>query len=184
MDLVAMSVVAGLLGTLAMDGLNLLFARAGIISRIDVGMIGRMAVGWTRGRFRYRHPSEMETAEHEMIYGIATHYAIGVSPGGPLCRRLDPSGGRTCLTRLGSRLRDRHDDGVLVLRIPFHGFGRPRNGVSRRPQGSPFRSGQSSLLWIGRCSRTHSDRPDAVQYVKPGALAASRVCPPLPRMGS
>jgi hypothetical protein len=79
MDLVAMSVVAGLLGTLAMDGLNLLFARAGIISRIDVGMIGRMAVGWTRGRFRYRHPSEMETAEHEMIYGIATHYAIGVA---------------------------------------------------------------------------------------------------------
>jgi hypothetical protein len=78
MDLVTLSVVSGLLGTLAMDGLNLLFARAGIISRIDVGMIGRMAVGWGRGRFRYRHPTEMETAEHELIYGIATHYSIGV----------------------------------------------------------------------------------------------------------
>jgi hypothetical protein len=79
MVLVAVGVVAGLLGTLAMDGLNLLFARAGIISRIDVGMIGRMAVGWARGRFLYRHPTEMETAEHELIYGIATHYGIGVA---------------------------------------------------------------------------------------------------------
>jgi uncharacterized membrane protein YeaQ/YmgE (transglycosylase-associated protein family) len=79
MALVAVGVVAGLLGTLAMDGLNLLFSRSGIISRIDVGMIGRMAVGWARGRFRYRHPTEMVTVEKEVIYGIATHYAIGVA---------------------------------------------------------------------------------------------------------
>lgn len=46
MDLVVAGVVGGVLGTVAMDLLNLLFARAGIISKIDVGMIGRMAVGW------------------------------------------------------------------------------------------------------------------------------------------
>ena len=78
MDLVAMGVVAGVLGTLAMDSLNLLFARTGMLSKIEVGMIGRMAVGWTRGRFRYGHPSEMEQVANEMLYGYVTHYTIGV----------------------------------------------------------------------------------------------------------
>ena len=79
MDLVVMGVVAGVFGTLAMDLLNLLFARAGMLSKIDVGMIGRMAVGWARGRFHYGDPSEMEQVENEMLYGYLTHYAIGVS---------------------------------------------------------------------------------------------------------
>jgi hypothetical protein len=61
-----------------MDSLNHLFARAGIISIIDVGMVGRMAVGWARGRFRYGHPSEMEKAANEVLYGYLTHHAIGV----------------------------------------------------------------------------------------------------------
>ena len=77
MDLVAMGVVAGVLGTLAMDLLNLLFARTGMLSKIDVGMIGRMAVGWARGRFRYGHPSEMEQVANEKLYGYVTHYTIG-----------------------------------------------------------------------------------------------------------
>ena len=79
MDLVVMGVVAGVLGTLAMDLLNLLFARTGMLLRIEVGMIGRMAVGWARGRFRYRHPGEMEQVANELLYGYVTHYAIGVS---------------------------------------------------------------------------------------------------------
>jgi hypothetical protein len=78
MDLVVTGVVAGVLGTLAMDSLNLLFARTGMLSKIDVGMIGRMAVGWARGRFRYGHPSEMEQVPNEMLYGYITHYTIGV----------------------------------------------------------------------------------------------------------
>ena len=78
MDLVVAGVVAGVLGTLAMDSLNLLFARAGLITKIDVGMIGRMAVGWARGRFRYGHPSEMEEAANEKLFGYVTHHAIGV----------------------------------------------------------------------------------------------------------
>ena len=78
MDLVAMGVVAGVLGTLAMDSLNLLFARTGMLSKIEVGMIGRMAVGWARGRFCYGHPSEMEQVANEMLYGYVTHYTIGV----------------------------------------------------------------------------------------------------------
>ena len=78
MDLIVTGVVAGVLGTLMMDSLNHLFARTGMLSKIDVGMIGRMAVGWAHGRFRYHHPGEMEQVSNEMLYGYITHYTIGV----------------------------------------------------------------------------------------------------------
>ena len=61
-----------------MDSLNHLFARAGMISKIDMAMIGRMAAGWARGRFRYRHPGEVKQIANEMLGGYATHYTIGV----------------------------------------------------------------------------------------------------------
>jgi hypothetical protein len=79
MDLVVTGVVAGVLGTLVMDSLNSLFARIGMLSKIHIGMIGRMAVGWTRGRFCYGHPSEMEQVANEKLYGYVTHHAIGIS---------------------------------------------------------------------------------------------------------
>ncbi len=79
MNLVVTGIVAGVLGTLAMDSLNLLFARTGMLSKIDVQMIGRMAAGWARGRFRYGHPSEVQCVAHETLYGYVTHYGIGVS---------------------------------------------------------------------------------------------------------
>ena len=78
MDLIVTAVVAGVLGMVVMDSLNLLFARTGMLSKIEVGMIGRMAVGWARGSFRYGHPSEMEQVANEMLYGYVTHYTIGV----------------------------------------------------------------------------------------------------------
>jgi uncharacterized membrane protein YeaQ/YmgE (transglycosylase-associated protein family) len=79
MDLVVTGVVAGVLGTLVMDSLNLFFARNGMLLKIDVGMIGRMGVGWAHGRFRYGHPNEMEQVENEKSYGYVTHYTIGVA---------------------------------------------------------------------------------------------------------
>ena len=78
MDLIVTGVVAGVLGTLVMDSLNYLFARTGMLLKIDIGMIGRMSAGWARGRFRYRHPSEMEQVANELLYGYITHYTIGV----------------------------------------------------------------------------------------------------------
>jgi len=60
MDLIVTGIVAGVLGTLVMDFLNHLFARTGMLLKIDVGMIGRMSAGWAHGRFRYRHPGEMQ----------------------------------------------------------------------------------------------------------------------------
>lgn len=78
MDLIVIGVVAGVLGTLAMDSLNYFFARAGMLLRIDMRMIGRMAVGWANGRFRYSHPGEMEQVPNEMICGYFAHYSIGV----------------------------------------------------------------------------------------------------------
>jgi uncharacterized membrane protein YeaQ/YmgE (transglycosylase-associated protein family) len=78
MDLIAMGVIAGVVGTLVMDALNQGFARTGMILKIDVGMIGRMSAGWARGRFRYSHPGEMEQVANELLYGYISHYAIGV----------------------------------------------------------------------------------------------------------
>jgi len=78
MDLIITGIVAGVLGTLMMDSLNHFFARTGMLSKIEVGMIGRMSAGWARGRFRYRHPDEMEEVANEMLYGYITHYTIGV----------------------------------------------------------------------------------------------------------
>ena len=78
MDLIVTGIVAGLLGTLVMDFLNHLFARLGILLKIDVRIIGRMFAGWADGRFRYSHPSEMQQVPNEKLYGYITHYAIGV----------------------------------------------------------------------------------------------------------
>ena len=70
--------VAGVIGTLAMDLLNNLVARTGMFLKIDVAMIGRMAAGWTHGRFRYGHPDEMRQVPNEMFYGYIAHFGIGV----------------------------------------------------------------------------------------------------------
>jgi hypothetical protein len=78
MALFVTGVVAGVLGTFAMDLLNHLLARTGVILRIDVKMIGRMSAGWFRGRFRYHNPAEMVQVANELLLGYITHYAIGV----------------------------------------------------------------------------------------------------------
>ena len=78
MDLVIAAVVIGVVGTAGMDVGNLLFSRFGLISRVDLRILGRMARGWTRGRFRYGHPSEMRETRNEVLFGLFTHYSIGV----------------------------------------------------------------------------------------------------------
>ncbi|MHC4598423.1 MAG: DUF2938 family protein [Planctomycetota bacterium] len=78
MELIIVAVVAGVMGTLAMDSLNYLFFRTGMLLRIDVRMIGRIVAGWPRLRFRYSHPGEIEPFAGEKIIGHLTHYAIGV----------------------------------------------------------------------------------------------------------
>ena len=78
MDLILVGALAGVLGTLAMDLLNNLIARTGILLKIEVEMIGRMAVGWTHGRFCYGNPEELKQAQYEMIYGYVIHYLFGV----------------------------------------------------------------------------------------------------------
>jgi hypothetical protein len=49
-----------------------------MLSKIDVGMIGRMALGWVRGRFCYRYPGEIEPVANEKLLGYVAHYTIGV----------------------------------------------------------------------------------------------------------
>ena len=78
MDIIARGIIAGIVGTVMMDILNYLFFRTGMILKIEVGMIGRMAAGWTQGRFRYRSPGDMQPMANEKFYGVITHYGIGV----------------------------------------------------------------------------------------------------------
>jgi uncharacterized membrane protein YeaQ/YmgE (transglycosylase-associated protein family) len=79
MELIITGVIAGVLGTLVMDLLNHFFARHGLISKIDVATIGRMAAGWMQGRLCYEHPGEMKQIENEVFYGYISHYTIGIS---------------------------------------------------------------------------------------------------------
>lgn len=79
MEVILYGVAAGVMGTLVMDLGNLLFFRVGVLPKIDVGMIGRMAAGWAGGRFRYGHPSEMKEVRNEKLYGYLVHHAIGVA---------------------------------------------------------------------------------------------------------
>ena len=78
MDLILTGIMAGVFGTIVMDSMNHLLAGTGIISKIDTSMLGRMCAGWTRGRFFYNHPDEMEQVAKERLYGCITHYGIGV----------------------------------------------------------------------------------------------------------
>jgi len=78
MNLILSGVAAGVLGTVLMDLFNHLFARTGMLLKIDMVMIGRMSAGWSRGRFSYRHPGEMETVANEKLLGYVAHYGIGV----------------------------------------------------------------------------------------------------------
>ena len=67
MNIIVKGVFAVVLGTLVMDSFNHFFARLGLISKIDVRIIGRMAAGWMHGRFRYSHPGEMEVVPNEIF---------------------------------------------------------------------------------------------------------------------
>jgi len=71
MDLIVTGVVAGWLGTFAMDSLNHLFARVGILLRTDVGMIGRMSAGWASPFHSLSVGiSYLEDRRHRFGYGL------------------------------------------------------------------------------------------------------------------
>lgn len=78
MKLIGASIFIGVLGTIVMDIGNILFSRVGLITRIDMNVLGRMAAGWMRGRFVYGHPDEMKPVSHAHVLGWITHYGIGI----------------------------------------------------------------------------------------------------------
>jgi len=78
MKLILTGIAAGVLGTLVMDSLNQLFARNGMLLKIDVARIGRLSAGWARGRFRYQNPGEVPEAPNEKPIGYLAHYGIGI----------------------------------------------------------------------------------------------------------
>lgn len=78
MKLIGAGIFIGVVGTIVMDIGNILFSRVGLITRIDMKLLGRMAGGWLRGRFVYGHPDEMTPVAREMFLGVVTHYGIGI----------------------------------------------------------------------------------------------------------
>lgn len=78
MDLVLMTVAAGVIGTIVMDVLNHAFARAGLIAKIDLRMIGRIADSWLRGRFFLERPDLAGPPAAETIRGCLAHYGTGL----------------------------------------------------------------------------------------------------------
>lgn len=79
LDLAYTALITGIAGTIAMDLSNYAFSRVGLILKIDVAMIGRMAAGWAKGRFSYGNPSELKSVTHETLLGYLAHYVIGIS---------------------------------------------------------------------------------------------------------
>ena len=78
MDLIVTGVVAGVLGTLMMDSLNHLFARTGMLSKIDSGDDWENVRGVGTRALPLSPSSEMEQVANETLYGYITHYTIGV----------------------------------------------------------------------------------------------------------
>jgi len=77
-EILITGIIAGVLGTILMDLSNLLLARTNIVTKIDIKMIGRMSAGWSRWRFFYYHPSEIQPVKNEKLFGYISHYLIGV----------------------------------------------------------------------------------------------------------
>ena len=63
MNLILLSIVTGVIGTIVMDLFNYLFSRTGVINKIDMRIIGRMSAGYLKGKFFYKGPEEMKPAE-------------------------------------------------------------------------------------------------------------------------
>ncbi len=78
MEYVLTGIFIGILGTIVMDIGNVLLAKPGLIGRIDLRILGRMAAGWTRGRFIYGNPQDMRPVTREKLLGVLTHYGIGM----------------------------------------------------------------------------------------------------------
>lgn len=83
-------VVAGVAGTVVMDVLNRLAAASGAIAKIDLPVLGRMAAGWARGRFRYADPGRLRPVARETLLGLAAHYGIGIALAVPFVLGWEP----------------------------------------------------------------------------------------------
>jgi len=132
LDLVVVGVVAGVLGTLVMDSLNHLFARTGMLLKIDMRMIGRMSMGWVALALPLSQSKRNETGRKRDALRLchALHHRRG--PCGPVRARLGSLGRRDCITGMDACLWRRNNGSLSILRLPFHVAGSVWLAVSRR----------------------------------------------------
>lgn len=79
MVLIIAAVVAGAIGTAAMDLGNWVAFRLGLVHQVSPEIIGRMISGWATGRFVYASPAELPTPPDAARRGLGYHYLIGVT---------------------------------------------------------------------------------------------------------
>ncbi|OFZ18457.1 MAG: hypothetical protein A2X94_00490 [Bdellovibrionales bacterium GWB1_55_8] len=75
------SVVAGLLGTFAMDVGSALGSRVGLLKPPSAALLGRWVAYLIRGKLVHRTIFDANPVKHESLIGIASHYGIGVALG-------------------------------------------------------------------------------------------------------
>jgi hypothetical protein len=71
------SFLGGLVGAVFMDLAETIMARMGITSKVNVSLVGRWAMGMTRGQFAYRDIRTSRAHRHEIAAGWAFHLLIG-----------------------------------------------------------------------------------------------------------
>ncbi len=74
---ILIGIIAGIIGTYAMDMFNSLLSRWKLIASVNPVLLGRLAEGWVRGRFIYENPAQVSPVKHERLKGTITHYLIG-----------------------------------------------------------------------------------------------------------
>ena len=71
-------VIMGIVATLMMDLGNLIFASFELVYKINYSLIGVLSFGWLKGVFIYNSINDIVVTNYSYLFGVATHYFIGI----------------------------------------------------------------------------------------------------------
>jgi hypothetical protein len=125
-------VVAGVLETLAMDSVNLLFARTGMFLEIDVGddcSDGCWLYIWTLPIWVSKRDEKGHKRGAVPVYLTLCHRR---EPSASVCARLRSIGRGACISDMGPCLWHRDDRSRLLSCLFFYGIGSTWQAFSRK----------------------------------------------------
>jgi hypothetical protein len=77
---IQLAIVAGLVGTLAMDVMSVLATHVGLLAGpVKPSFIGRWGLSVLNGTFRHKNISQTKPFRFETLFGVLLHYSIGVT---------------------------------------------------------------------------------------------------------